>query len=224
MMDTLEQLQMTALVEPDLGSPPSQVWQDRAKEFVDYGRRCLWDDVGERALAWLRARGLTDNTIRSFQLGFNPTEREDDPDLWGLDGKKVWLPRGIVIPCEGGALWYVRIRRPRNGPKFVHVRGGRAAPFGADRLGHVGRLLLVCKGEFDVMLAIQEAGDILGAITLEGAGRRIAQSRRMVQVGFADGGDLTDYYLAGGDLRGLLATAVRSASKQPTARQSEPPF
>jgi len=33
-------------------------------------------------------------------------------------------------------------------------------------------------------------------------------SRRIVRINFADGGDLTDFYLAGGDLRGLLAGEV----------------
>jgi len=216
----LEQLQM-ALVEMDLASPPSETWQERAREFVDAGRRCLWDDMGEKALAWLWARGLTDDTIASFHLGFNPVEREDDPESWGLDGgRKIWLARGILIPCEiENVLWYVRIRRAR-GNKFAYIRGGKAAPFGADHLGHVGRLLLICKGEFDVMLAVQEAGDLLDVITLEGAGKCIARSRRVVQVRFPDGGDLTDYYLAGGDLRGLLAAAVRSASEQPATRRA----
>jgi hypothetical protein len=225
MAQTLAQMKFAALVKPDLGNPPSETWQERAREFVSCGRQCLWNDAGVRGLAWLRARGLTNDTITDFKLGFNPIEREDDPEMWGLEGKKVWLPRGVVIPCElFGTMWYVRVRWPRSDPryKFAHVRGGKAAPFGADRLGSEDRLLLICKGEFDVMLALQEAGDLLDAITLEGAGRRIAQMRRVVQVRFPDGGDLTDYHLASGDLRDLLARAVRF--EQPATRQAEPVF
>jgi len=222
-MINLEQMKMVALAEPDLGNPPPETWQDRAREFVDYSRQCLWNDIGVKALVWLRARGLTNDTITDFNLGFNPIEREDDPEMWGLEGKQVWLPRGVVIPCElFSTLWYVRVRRPRSDPKFVHIRGGRAAPFGADRLGSEDRLLLICKGEFDTMLAIQEAGDLLDAITLEGGGRRIAQTRHVVRVEFPDNGDLTDYHLASGDLRGLLTRAARF--EQPAIKQTEPVF
>jgi len=221
--------------------PPCETWRDRGHEFVVYARAQLWDDVGERALAYLHGRGLTDDTVRHFGLGYNPASLWDDPDKWGLRGKKVWLAEGIMIPCEvAGALWYIKIRRPAGKPKYIQPRGSRAALFNADSLGNPDRLLLLCEGEFDAMLATQEAGDILDVATLGGAVKGIGArwlpyllpykrilagydhdgagqkgsaklsqaSQRIVRVRFADGGDLTDFYLAGGDLRGLLAGEV----------------
>lgn len=233
--------------------PPCETWQNRGREFVAYARAQLWDDVGEQALAYLCNRGLSNDTIRHFGLGYNPANLQDKPNRWGLCGKKVWLAKGIVIPCEvAGALWYIKIRRPAGRPKYIQPRGSRTALFNADSLGNPDRLLLLCEGEFDAMLAIQEAGDILDVATLGSASRGIEgrwlpyllpykrvlaaydqdapgqkglaklsqASRRILRINFANGGDLTDYYRAGGDLRGLLASEVEKHT--PISLSSDP--
>jgi DNA primase len=207
---------------------------------VAYTQAQLWDDAGKQALAYLRNRGLSDDTIRFFGLGYNPADLRDKPDRWGLTGKDIWLPHGVVIPCQvAKAVWYVKFRRAGK-PKYIQPRGSKAALFGADDLGNEGRLLLLTEGEFDCVLGKQELGDLVDVATLGGAARGIdarwlpyllpykrilaaydqdeagqkgstklsQASRRIVRINFADGGDLTDFYLAGGDLRGLLAGEV----------------
>ena len=63
-----------------------------------------------------KERGLSPETYRAFRLGYNPTNLYDDPGKWGLDGKKIWLPRGIVIPSFWrGKPWYIKVRRARPG-------------------------------------------------------------------------------------------------------------
>jgi len=77
-------------------------------------------------------------------------------------------------------MWYVKIRRfdrqaqPRSqaGDKYGGPRGGRGALFGADGLLADGRHLLLCEGERDALLAVQELSDLLDVATLGGAGRR----------------------------------------------------
>jgi hypothetical protein len=141
---------------------------------VAYCQSKLWDGTGAKALAWLRARGLTDDTIKHFGLGYNPGDLRDKAERWGLDGKDIWLPRGIVIPCEiAGMLWYVKIRRPTGEPKYIQPRGAKSALFGADDLGNGNRLLLLCEGEFDMMLAKQVAGDLLDMASFAGASKGI---------------------------------------------------
>jgi DNA primase len=228
------------LPQAENNGPPCETWQNRGREFVTYTQAQLWGDLGERALAYLRNRGLSDDTIRFFGLGYNPADLHDKPDRWGLAGKDIWLAGGVVIPCEvAGALWYVKIRRLAGKPKYIQPRGSKAALFGADDLGNEGRLLLLTEGEFDCMLGKQELGDLVDVATLGGAARGIdarwlpyllpykrilaaydqdgpgqkgaaklsQASRRILRINFADG-DLTDYFLSGGDLRGLLAGEV----------------
>ena len=48
----------------------------------------LWTSRGERARTWLKARGLMDETLRRWTIGY--TLGQSIEDLWG--------PRGIVLP------------------------------------------------------------------------------------------------------------------------------
>jgi DNA primase len=162
-------------------TPPPSTWQGRARAFVAYAQEQLWIDAGRPGRDYLYAGGLADATLRRFGLGWNPRALWDDPQRWGLDGGKVYLARGVVIPCEeAGNLWYVKIRcfDPRGrvityrGAKYGGPRGGRGALFGADELRADGRHLLLCEGERDAMLAIQELSDLVDVATLGGAGRR----------------------------------------------------
>ncbi|RPI64506.1 MAG: hypothetical protein EHM48_00715 [Planctomycetaceae bacterium] len=99
-----------------LPSGPNDTWIQRAESFITYTERCLASPDGERARAYLeQERGLWPEAWQDFRLGYNPTNILDACESWGLnDDKKVWLPRGMVIPgmWRGGLPWYVKIRRP----------------------------------------------------------------------------------------------------------------
>ena len=119
--------------------------------------------------------------MQRFGLGWNPRDLWDDPQRWGLSGAKVYLPRGVVIPCEvSGSLWYVKVRwfepwgsaRTQAGEKYGGPRGGKGALFGADHLRVTSLPLLLCEGERDALLAIQELADLVDVATIGGAGRR----------------------------------------------------
>ena len=166
-----------ALTPTEVEPEPTPAWRAAAAQVV---RRCsaaLWTDPAARARAWLAGRGLTEPTLRRWQVGYQP----HDAELAGL-----WVPRGIVLPWRvGGELWQLKVRRPTAptptpcpvgarsprpiprpaGPKYTSVGGGHPLLFGADTLP--GRAVAVlCEGELDAMLLDQEAGDLVGVATL----------------------------------------------------------
>jgi DNA primase len=221
----------TTHAEPAASLMPSAAWQERAQKAVDTCRATLWSDVGAKARAWLNRRGLTDETMRAWRLGFNPSDRK----VAGL-----WVPRGIVIPClVAGRAWYLKVRRAGGQPKYTQVRGGQVALFGADTLPGQD-VAVVTEGEFDAMLLHQEAGDLVGVVTLGSASTRLPDAwvphllgvHRLLVACDADaagaegaavwqalstrtqrllplaGKDVTDFYLAGGNLRAWVQFAL----------------
>lgn len=107
---------------PGTTQAPGPVWQERARAFVAECQNRLWSETGRSALKSLHGRGFSDETIRQAGLGWNNETRYDDRSAWGLPAelnekgkaKRVWLPRGWVLPWYvGGELWRISIRRPR---------------------------------------------------------------------------------------------------------------
>ena len=175
---------------PTLPGPPGARWQARAQAFVRYAQAQLWSPGGLAVLDYLREeRGLHEETLRAWGLGYNPHDVWHAAEAWGLQGRgRVWCPRGVVLPVvRDGPLWYVKVRRPLPGDalsrvmgavgrlpkaKFSTLQGGRATLFGADRLS--GKpVLLLAEGEFDALLAWQAAHDLCDVASLGGAGRRL---------------------------------------------------
>lgn len=143
---------------------PSDSWRAQGMQFVMRCQKNLMErNVNPRALEWLHdSRRLADDTIWHWGLGYNEKDSYDDPGAWGLAERKkrVWLPRGIVIPWLVDAeLWGIRIRRPAGSPKYYWIPGGEAlAMYGADNVS-AAKPVALFEGEFDAMLAWQEVGD-----------------------------------------------------------------
>lgn len=157
---------------PEGCNPPEPEWQDRGRAFVAECQRDLWRNVGRRALAWLTdRRGLTVETIRAAGLGYNDADRHDTREAWGLDpGKRVWLPRGVVIPWEiGGDLWRVNIRRPTGQPKYIGPAGSGPGLYNADALTP-GRPAMLLEGELDALTVNQEAGELVTPVATGSTG------------------------------------------------------
>jgi DNA primase len=145
--------------------PPDWDWQQAAERIVSVAEETLWSSEGEPALAYLLERGLTTGTIRSARLGYVPGDFRQWRKVEGLEA-----PCGITIPWfASGALWAIKVRRAAGMPKYQQVRGGSAnGLYGADHL--LDRdVALFCEGEFDALLAQQEAGDLVTAVTLGSA-------------------------------------------------------
>ena len=177
---------------------PGEEWRSRAERFVSWAHEQLLSEAGAQARAYLLAeRGLDEHIWEVYRLGYCPMEIYDNPTKWGFPakasnpgvsnpGKKIWLPKGIVIPgIYEGQLWYVKVRRPVDrladylGPvetmakaKFGGPRGGIAALFGAETW--IGRpVLMLVEGEWDCMLAWKEAAGLCDVGTL-GSGKNRA--------------------------------------------------
>jgi hypothetical protein len=108
--------------------PPAQ-WKSRAAEIIAYAEQNLNDVALEYII---KERGLSPETARAFHVGYNPKNIFEDPSRWGLEGKKIWLPRGIVIP----GFWknepsYIKIRRPLENDALE-----RYIPNGRQRMAH----------------------------------------------------------------------------------------
>ena len=217
--------------QPTLSSVPPEEWQEQARQVVSACQSALWSEVGVKARAWLNMRGLADETLQHWKLGFNPCDQQ----LFSL-----WVPRGIVIPCSVfDQVHYLKVRRAAGHPKYTQVSSGQLALFGADTL--VGRdVAVITEGEFDAMLLHQEAGDLVGVATLGSASARLpdawvpyllgvqrllvaydtdtagaegaatweAVTSRVQRLLPLAGKDVTDFYLVGGDLRAWVQFAL----------------
>jgi DNA primase len=147
---------------------PTEAWRAAAGGVVAQCESVLWSDTGERARRYLHEqRGLTDETIRRWRLGYSPTDQR----IAGL-----WVQRGILIPWfVDGEVWQLKIRRPPGlEPKYVSVSGGHPVLFGAETLrGH--RVAVLCEGEFDAMLLEQIAGAWVGVATLGSCSKALSE-------------------------------------------------
>jgi DNA primase len=154
-------------------SVPSSAWQAKAGAFL---ARCQGAFKTNRAaLDWLRGRGLKPETIEAAGFGWNPVERYEDREAWGLEPlrdekgnvKKLWLPAGLVIPLQvNDALLRLRIRRPQGEPRYVIVSGSDMKPM---NLNLDRKHFVIVESELDGLLIEQEAGDMAGVVALGSA-------------------------------------------------------
>jgi len=169
----------------------NQKWQQRARDLIAYGKKILHEsdeDVGwkyvdpgsgesyfieQSPMSYLKSRGLKASTIARWDIGFIPKDIADDPKGWGLSGKRIWIPQGILIPCIIEMnTWYLKIRQPIRSQKYIQVRGSEAAPYMIETIKHFKNVIL-CEGEFDALLLRQEARSIVGVITLGGMSNKV---------------------------------------------------
>ena len=160
------------VIQPTKATKPPLAWQKRALTFIGECEKTLWTADSRNALEYLHNRGLNEKTITAWHLGYNPIESFEPLSEWGLeqpdDGARhsVWLPEGITIPCVvNHETWYIKVKRLGSEPKYINVKGGHPALFGADHIIN-NDIAVLTEGEFDAMLLWQEVGNIIGVGTL----------------------------------------------------------
>jgi DNA primase len=163
--------------EPRETINPIDQWAKKCSAFVEWSQKQLWSEEGKNTLDWLKAeRGLSEETIKTFNLGWNPKDLWRERKAWGLpdefkpDGKakKLWIPAGVVIPSFDQRA---RIRRfdPGDGSRYVIVAGSSTGPM---VLGGNRRVFVIVESELDGILLHQEIGDMAGVISLGNAQSR----------------------------------------------------
>jgi DNA primase len=234
------------LVSEHRQASPATSWQERARSFVTWSQQQL---VGSEGQEYLAKRGINANTARTWGLGWNPQWWKIPAADWGLTGDPVWLHPGVVIPHEDldGQIWGIKIRVFKDGEAVTESGGKYRGPRGSKGRGMLygekelrrAPVLLLTEGEFDAVLAWQEAGDLCDVATLAGARKRMHPMAMATMLQYAatlavlddddaaDEGraylreiprvrpvnppdhDLTDYLVNGGNLRSWIAGQVR---------------
>lgn len=129
----------------------------------------------EEPFEYLLGRGLTEVTIQRARLGYYPQYKIVKGDLWGYPGKRLLLPRGIVIPWFDalGNVVCIRFRRlpsdesdearkyygvdAKTGEinRYKALRGVSSAYlYGSDRVVN-GEPVALFEGEIDALIAGQ---------------------------------------------------------------------
>lgn len=103
-------------------------------------------DLPQRIVDYLKSekRGLTDETIKNFKIGW--------------DGKSITFP----VFDKKGNLVNIRHRRDpekEDGAKMWNEKGGSAALFNIGVLSKKPSFVIICEGEFDAMVAVQNGFD-----------------------------------------------------------------
>jgi DNA primase len=168
-------------------------WQGAVDRIVHGAAETLWRPTGRQALDWLRARGLDDQTIRRFRLGFIPSPLESDPlEALADDSgpRPIRVDRGITIPWVAPGGWYDSTDGPldlrwvgcnvrRLAADFGNPEPKYRALAGSER-GHgypwpeasmPGEPAIVTEGELDSLTAWQEFGWVANVTTFGGAGQ-----------------------------------------------------
>lgn len=164
--------------KPNNVARPSDTWITAANKFTVQAFENLMDN--DKALAYLLDRGINEDTISAYGLGWCEGEKGGDlyrpREKWGLPPEKnekgrfkaLWLPKGWVIPyLEDGNVIKLRIRRVElnfnPSMKYYFVPGGSTSTtvLNPDR-----KAFVIVESDLDAFLIVKEAGDLVGAVPL----------------------------------------------------------
>ncbi len=165
---------------PKLLATPLDTWCQKALIFVQQSHQYLLEHP--HLLNQEKDRGLTQQNIVDFRLGWNPSKIFEPKKLWGLSdmsevrvSDQLCLPQGIVIPSFRNDLPIrVKIRRHNWRPdddyaKYHIIPGGMTCP---SLCGDVGKPVVIVEAELDAMLLQRLAKDICCCIALGGVSIR----------------------------------------------------
>lgn len=181
--------------------PPPKLWQEKAGRFVDWAHEKLLVNSSRRA--WLKKRGITIEAIRKHRLGWNPGKGHKDlwrpRESWGLETilkgkrkKRLWLPRGLVIPNfeetegrrqEAGdrkqeigekALTRIRIRTLAGKPPYYVLPGSSMNPMQTGTRSQESgvRVFVIVEAELDGIVVGELAGDLINVVAMGSSSAR----------------------------------------------------
>jgi DNA primase len=164
---------------PEERPEPCDLWKQKAMKFTVWAYERLFEHPEQ--LQYLASRGIKEETIGKYGLGWNPKDIYRPRQAWGLpeilgdNGKprRLWLPMGLVIPCISNQKEVVKLRIRRPDPltfakntRYYFVPGGSTIT----TVLHPGRRAhVVVESDLDGLLIDQEAGDLVGTVILGSA-------------------------------------------------------
>lgn len=140
----------------------TQEWRDTALEIVSAAQRCLKSRHAADAKEFLSRRGISTATARKARLGYVESH---------------YIASGLKVPGDAIAIpWFtqrrlaaVNFRRLSGEPRYQLLSGSGKGPHYPDTEIDPTRPVVLCEGEFDCLLANQEAGDVAQFVTLGSA-------------------------------------------------------
>ncbi len=149
---------------------PSELWQNQANNFAKWAHNNIFKN--DEALQWLCTRGLPKKAVQQYQLGWCPNDIWLEKSAWGLksnDSKKLWIPRGIVIPTfdKKGNVIRLKVRRDKYKKgdefgKYIIVSGSMK---GLNLIGDTRhKIMLATEAELDAYAVDYAVGDIVRAV------------------------------------------------------------
>jgi len=168
-----------AIFEPKPSIMPCSSWKASASAFIQYANRKLFNS--SYAVGLFLKRGFNPETMCTYKIGWNPQSLWVLRSTWGIQDeshKKLWLPRGLVLPTfdiDTQEPIKIKIRRDDwfccdRFPKYVEIPGGMATPC---RYGNpMSKPIMIVESEFDAILIQQIAGDLITGMALGGASKR----------------------------------------------------
>jgi DNA primase len=137
-MDAVKDLAREAGVDLEAAVDPSARERQQLKEATDVAqehfRKLLWSPEGQSARAYLSTRGLSDDTIREFGLGFAPPEWESlSKELLARGVLEFGFKAGLVLKRQKGDGYFDMFRARLIIP--IRSPEGRTIAFGGRQLG-----------------------------------------------------------------------------------------
>lgn len=156
--------------QPSKVSRPADIWAEHALKFASWCHERIQERPEE--LAWLADRGIDLTMVKKYRLGWNPKHAWRERPAWGVkpevkaDGKmkKLWLPRGLVIPLfsDTGQVLRLRIRQPDQSPRYLVIPGSSREPL----CSRVAEGMVIVESELDAILLDSLAGDLVGVVAM----------------------------------------------------------
>lgn len=151
---------------------PSLLWKSKATSFARWAHQNIRSN--QEVLEWLRVRGLSKEAVQKYQIGWCPYDIWREKAAWGIESnneKKLWIPRGIVIPVfdKKGNVIRLKIRRDnyKDGDEFGKYIVVSGSMNGLNIIGDTRhKIMLVTEAELDAYACDYAAGDIVCAIAV----------------------------------------------------------
>ena len=173
--------------EPQQWPEPTEPWCEYAGKLLAEAEAVIWEEP--TALAWLAKRGISEEAVRAYRIGYLRAESGRFPGRFraraalglpprkGDDGRehtRIFIPRGIVIPTLGadGRVLNLRIRRHKQdlrerSPKYLELEGSCKAPLllSSSRPAPLAAYF-VTEAELDAILIHYATGGVVGALAV----------------------------------------------------------